>query len=173
MKNSVNKISQQKNAVIKSAFFLVFILAGMFAFAQSNDWVDFQIIKTGEETIFDITYEKGTLAVNYDNNVVVTYSVVNGKFTENKAYSIKNVWKEFGTLQFYKGDIYIAIDGFKFYRIILDNNKIKKTNTYKAGFYITERYYKEFDSLKWKFRITDEGNLKILRNVGVGDNIPE
>jgi len=71
--------------------------------------VDFQLIETGEETIFDIAYEKGTLAVNYDNNVVVTYLVVNGEFTENKTYRIKNIWKEFGTLRFYKGDIYATV----------------------------------------------------------------
>ena len=169
--NKINNNITKMRTVFRLAFLFVFFLSGIFAFSQSNDWVDFQIINTGEETIFDITYDKGTLAVNYDNSVVVTYLVVNGEFTENKAYRINKVWPEFGTLQFHKGDLYVAIDGFKFYHIILEKDRIKKTNTYKAGFYITERYYKEFESLKWKFRITDDGNLKILRNVGVGDNV--
>ena len=160
------------SAVLRFVFLFMFFLAGMLTYSQSNDWLDFQTINTGEETIFDITYDKGTLAVNYDNSVVVTYTIVNDEFTENIAYRIKNVWSEYGTLQFFKGDLYVAIDGFKFYQIKLDNKKIKNTNTYKAGFYITERYYKEFESLKWKFMITEDGNLKILRNVGVSDNIP-
>ena len=167
-----NKNSKIKT-VLRFTSLFVFFLSGMLVFSQSNDWIEFQTINTGEETIFDIAYNKGLLAVNYDNNIVVTYLVVNGEFTENKAYRIKDVWPQFGTLQFHNEDLYVAIDGFKFYHIFLKKDKINKTNTYKAGFYITERYYKEFESVKWKFKITDDGNIKILRNVGVGDNIPE
>ncbi|MCD4772142.1 MAG: hypothetical protein K8R41_02015 [Bacteroidales bacterium] len=169
IKNTITKM----RVVFRITFLFMFFLVGMSSYSQSGDWVDFQTINTGEETIFDITYNKGTLAVNYDNSVVVIYTIVNDEFTENIAYRIKDVWTEFGTLRFYNNDLYVAIDGFKFYHIKLLSKKIKKTNTYKAGFYITERYYKEFKTLKWNFKITEDGNLKILRNIVVSDNIPE
>lgn len=144
---------------------LLFITIQTCSFAQGvEDWVHFQTIKIRPDTIHALTYDHGLLALNINNEIVDLYSLSKDEFAYDKSYEIKWVWEEFGTMRFMNGFLYLSIDGHKYYRIDYRKDKIRKTNTYKAGFYIMSRYDVEYRDDEWIFEISDSGNLEVYHN---------
>lgn len=143
----------------------LFLILHVFSLAQGvEDWVHFQTIKIQPDTIHALTYADGLLALNINNEIVDLYSLNNDGFVYDKSFEIKWVWEEFGTMRFMNDYLFLSIDGHKYYRIDYRKGKIRKTNTYKAGFYIMSRYDIEYRDDKWIFEISDSGELVVYHN---------
>lgn len=95
------------------------------------------------------------------------------QFELGKTYKLKWLWEEFGTMKLVSNFLYVAIDGYKYYRIDLIKDKIKKTNTYKAGFYIISRYDVEYYGEYWIIKINEAGDLEIWLNKKFKDTYKE
>lgn len=129
-----------------------------------EDWIHFQSINTEPDTIHALTYGDEMLALNINNKIVDIYELLDDKYTYTKSYEIKWVWNEFGTMRFFGDYLYVSIDGYKYYRIDYHKNKVRKTNTYKAGFYIMSRYDNEYRDEEWIFEIAETGKLEVYHN---------
>ena len=129
-----------------------------------QDWVHFQNINTEPDTIHALTFGNGLLALNINNDIIDIYELTDDQFTYSKSYEIKWVWNEFGTMRFFGDYLYVSIDGHKYYRIDYHKDKVRKTNTYKAGFYIMSRYDNEYRDDEWIFEIEPPGKLEVYHN---------
>ncbi len=145
------------------AFF--FLLLSTHLLSQSTDnWIEFQTIPSEGQRVHAITYEDGVLAVNFNNKNVAIYQLVMDQWEIQKVFEIKWVWDEFGTMRFNNGFLYVSIDGHKYYRIDIEKERIKKTNTYKAGFYIISRKDFEYFGTDWIFELDEEGDILVYYN---------
>lgn len=153
------------NPIFRVLFIFVLLCLVSGAHSQSTDnWRFFQTMPSEGQKIHSITYADGTLAINYDNTHVCIFNIVNDEWAMAKVFRIKWVWNEFGTMRFVNGFLYVSIDGFKFYKIDIEKEKISKTNTYKAGFYIISRYDFEYHGNDWIFKVDENGDMEIHYN---------
>jgi hypothetical protein len=144
-------------------FFVVVTISSCFS-QNLDNWSEFQKLEIRPDTVHAITYNKGVLAININNQFIRLYSIVNRKWESYKDIEIKWVWREFGTMRFHNDLLYVSIDGFKYYKINIDNGKKKKTNTYKAGFYIISQKDRGFFGKRWTFETNQEGNIDVSYN---------
>ncbi len=152
--------------IYKRLYLLIFILLlSNHLFSQEDDWKTFQTIKIYPDSIYDIAFDKGILALNFYNRIVQIYILSGDGFLKENFYEIKKVYDDFGTLHFKDDFLYVAIDGFKFYKIDLESKAITKTNTYDEGFYIISRYYLGLNTENWKFEVLEHGDLKISKKI--------
>ncbi|MDZ7741723.1 MAG: hypothetical protein U5Q03_08245 [Bacteroidota bacterium] len=144
---------------------LLFILLSTRVLSQGTDnWIEFQTIPADGQTVHAITYEDGMLAVNFNNKHVAIYQLVMEQWEILKVFEIKWVWDEFGTMRFNEGLLYVSIDGHKYYSIDIEEEKIRKTNTYKAGFYIISRKDFEYFGTDWIFELDEKGDILVYYN---------
>ena len=151
---------------VKNAGILILVLMLQIAVSaqEVEDWVHFQSINVQPDTIHALTYGNNLLALNINNDIIDIYQLTDDQFTYSKSYEIKWVWNEFGTMRFFGDYLYVSIDGYKYYRIDYDKDKVRKTNTYKAGFYIMSRYDNEYRDNEWIFEIEQPGSLQVYHN---------
>ncbi|MCF8228452.1 MAG: hypothetical protein K9G58_13655 [Bacteroidales bacterium] len=131
---------------------------------STANWIEFQTIPAHGARVHAITYANGMLAINFNNKEVMIYRIVNDQWEMEKSFEIKWVWDEFGTMRFFDGYLYVSIDGHKYYRIDIEREKIKKTNTYKAGFYIISRKDFEYFGKDWIFELDENGDIMVYYN---------
>ncbi len=143
------------------------------SFAQDSKWERFQTIQSLEQKIHSITFNNGILAINFNNEFIEVYRIINDQFELAKTYRLKWLWEEFGTMKLAGTYLYVSIDGYKYYKIDLIRDRIKKTNTYKAGFYIMSRYDVEYYGDYWILKINDAGDLEIWLNKKFKENYME
>ncbi len=152
-------------AILKYLILIFFILKGLAnTFSQDHNWELIQTIPSGENKIHSITYADNKLAVNIDNSYIEIYEYINEQFQLSKTFKLRHLTPKFGTMKFVGSYLYVSIDGFKFYKIDLVNEKIRRTNTYKAGFYIISVYDVEYYGKYWVFKINKNKDLEIYIN---------
>lgn len=149
----------------RTIIYLLILFSCKLAVAQQyGSWELIQTIPAHGREIHATAYAPHKLAINIDNQYIEYYSYFNKQFHLDKVYQLKWIWDEFGTMKFVEDYLFVSIDGFKFYKIDLVKDRISKTNTYKAGFYIISRYDIEYYSEDKIFKINESGDLEVWIN---------
>ncbi len=149
----------------KLILILVIQVSSLLSVAQFfGNWELIQTIPSDTDTIHSLTYEPGKLAINFNNGVIEYYSFFNDRFNLENTFYLKWIWDEWGTMKFSGKYLYVSIDGYKYYKINLENGKVRKTTTYNAGFFIISRIDVEYFGKEWIFKLNDTGDLEVYYN---------
>ena len=155
--------------IYKTILFILGLIIASHSYAQDQHKnVFFQKIDLNHENIHSIAASEDKLAIKINNQQINIYTLEDDTFMFNQSYLVNNLTQEYGTMKFKNNRLYISIDGYKYYYIEPDNNKLLKTNTFDAEFYIKSSYGPFFENQYWRIEEKGKGKIFIYRK-----NTPE